>query len=365
MAEAERFILKNGNFETMYIVGEGILHHISDYLKDYQKSIIMVSSKIEEKYSKFLPDFEKTGKGIIKFIVSDGENLKNIKNYQKIMTIMLENEIEKNSILGYVGGGTVGDMAGFVAATYKRGMNLMAIPTTFLSQVDSSIGGKNGINYGGVKNIIGTFYSPSVIISDTYFITASDDSVLREGLCEVLKYAIIADASLFSALSKFNELSELKNRTSLMMIISKSARAKNDIISKDYYDQLGIRVKLNFGHTIGHAIEAASKSAISHGRAITTGMLIESMLSRKLGIAEDDFYSIIREAMNKFGIKIVNTRTYGVETLMKFIRNDKKISGNAILLPLPKRIGETSMVSVTFEQISDTIKEFNERTWNP
>lgn len=359
MPEAERFILKNGNFEMTYIIGERVLNHIPEYTHENQKAIFIVSSRIDQKYHDYISEFSDSGQGVIKFIVSDGENLKNIKNYQKIMSIMLQEQIEKSSLLGYIGGGTVGDMAGFVAATYKRGMKFMAIPTTLLSQVDSSIGGKNGINYGGIKNVIGTFYDPSVVMADTHFLTASEDSNMKDGLCEVIKYAIIEKSDLFSIISRFHDISELKNREALIQIISKSVKIKHGIISKDYYDRVGIRAKLNFGHTVGHAIEAISKSGISHGKAIATGMLIESIISRKMGLAEEDVYSAIIEFMNRFGIKPVSMCSYNKEILLKFIRNDKKISENNIYMSLPVKIGEVVLTAVTPDIISDALREFN------
>ncbi|EQB67710.1 MAG: 3-dehydroquinate synthase [Thermoplasmataceae archaeon] len=359
MTEAERFILKRGEFETTYIIGEKILKHIWDYCNDNQKAIFIVSKNVDEKFQGYLPDFGKIGEGSIKFTVSDGENLKNIKSYQKIMSVMLENQIEKNSLIGYVGGGTVGDMTGFVAATYKRGMKLMAIPTTLLSQVDSSIGGKNGINYGGVKNVIGTFYEPSVVLADTHFLTASEDSYLKDGLGEIIKYAIIEKTDIFSVISQFSDLHDIKNNSQLTRLISKSIRIKHDIVSRDFYDQNGIRAKLNFGHTVGHALESISKSAVSHGRAIVTGMLVESLISKKMGIAEDDFHSIITELMNKFSIKPVNTAQYSIENMLNIIRNDKKARDGKIYISIPVKLGEMSLNAVPIEIIREALDEFS------
>ena len=312
-----------------------------------------------EKFPGVVPNFESFGAGVIEFIVEDGEKLKNVKNYQKIMSILLKNEVERDSLLGYIGGGSVGDISGFVASTYKRGMNLLAIPTTLLSQVDSSIGGKNAINYGGVKNAIGTFYNPSTVIMDLNFISRAEVSMLRDGISEMIKYGIIHNQAIISVLNGVEDISSFSDITFLRRIIAQSVKAKAEVIGNDYYDSMGSRIKLNFGHTVGHAIESASRNSISHGKAIATGMLVESIISRKIGLCSKDIYENILALMNKFGINPVDTAAYGKEELLKYIRNDKKISGSSLHMPLPIEIGKMDNASVDMSIVGQAIDEFH------
>lgn len=318
----------------------------------------MVSKAVEELYENKLPKLESIRGEVTKITLNDGEELKNIRNYQKIIRILIERKVERDSLFIYVGGGTVGDLAGYVSSTYKRGADLIAVPTTLLAQVDSSIGGKTGINFSGVKNVIGTFYNPKLILADTDFIRKSDPSLLKDGIAEIIKYGVINDHTILTLLGGHEDLSSLSESEKLVRIISKSIKIKAEIVNRDFYDRQGIRSVLNFGHTIGHSIEAATKNAISHGHAIATGMLVESFIAEKMGLASTEIRQEIKEQMERFSIRQVPLKEIGIDSLMKYMYNDKKVENRTVRLVVPEEPGKTSEIKIELKSFPDYIKEF-------
>ncbi|MGC8608802.1 MAG: 3-dehydroquinate synthase [Thermoplasmata archaeon] len=352
--DTQRFTLPINNENVSFIIGENSIKHLVEEAGKYDTVIEMVSKNVEDLYTNYIPDLQDSGPRLMKITTNDGETLKNIRNYQKVIKLMVERKIDRNSLLLYIGGGTVGDFAGFVASTYKRGIRMIAVPTTLLSQVDSSIGGKNGLNVSDVKNIIGTFYNPYMVIDDLHFLK-SNKLIIREGLSEVIKYAVISGGELYEILNKNDEGTVEGTLTDL---VKASIKIKSEIVNRDFYDSSGIRSILNFGHTIAHGIEGASGNKISHGIAVATGMLVEAHIGNKYGSTAPEVSESILRFMDKYGIPKISIREIGVSNIMRYIMNDKKMSEGSISMNMPSSIGNTTIVKANERILSDGMNTF-------
>lgn len=265
-----------------------------------------------------------------------GEQHKTINTCQVIWNQMLTAQLDRKSILLNLGGGVIGDMGGFCAATFKRGMDFIQIPTTLLSQVDASIGGKLGIDFSGVKNGIGVFQDPQAVFIQPAFLQTLSDRELRSGFAEVLKHALISDAEHWQQLKAIPDLRSVD----WSLEIARSLEVKRRIVAEDPYEQ-GARKALNFGHTIGHAIEGQaldSETPLLHGEAIAIGMVAEAHLSQqKLGLADEDLAEITASILALYQPPALDFAHW--ETWLRFMRNDKKNEADQILCTLISGIG--------------------------
>jgi len=309
--------------------------------RDYSKIAILVD---ENTAQHCLPVWlEKTGITDFYLIsISAGEQHKNIETCQLIWRRMLECGLDRRALLLNLGGGVIGDMGGFCAATFKRGMDFVQAPTTLLSQVDASVGGKLGIDFMQVKNSIGVFQDPAAVFIDADFLKTLPYRELRSGFAEVLKHALIADAEQWKKLSKLENLAELD----WLPYILHSLRIKQGIVETDPFER-GIRKALNFGHTIGHAIEGhalASEHPLLHGEAIAAGMIAESYLShRKLGLPMRDVEEITACLNRIYGPFHIDKSDYS--KYFGLMQQDKKNENGQILFSLIQPIG-TAVVNI-------------------
>lgn len=284
--------------------------------------------------------------------IEDGEHAKDISNVLFIVQKLFEKGFDRGDYLIAIGGGTILDLAGFAASIYMRGINLVNIPTTLLGMVDAAIGGKTGVNFGNIKNVLGTYYQPSYILIDLDFIQTLPLEEIRKGLAEVIKYGIIMDKELYDFLGLNEEKILNKDKDSLLEIIEKSIRDKLSIVKQDERETKGIRVVLNFGHTIGHAIEAGSNFKIAHGYAISLGMVCEAKIAEEMGYAEEGVVEDVLWILNLYGLPTVPEKLpypLSKEIALSAIEKDKKIRSGEILMPFPTRIGSWKVVRVPIE----------------
>lgn len=269
-----------------------------------------------------------------------GEQHKNIETCQHIWRRMIECGLDRRALVINLGGGVIGDMGGFCAATFKRGMAFVQVPTTLLSQVDASVGGKLGIDFMQVKNSIGVFQDPAAVFIDPDFLKTLPERELRSGFAEMLKHALIADAKQWAVLRQLKNLPE----TDWLPYILHSLRIKQGIVEQDPFEQ-GIRKALNFGHTIGHAIEGfalESENPLLHGEAIALGMIAESYLShRLLGLPMQDVEEISTFLRDTYGTYAIKQGNYA--TLLELMRQDKKNAHGQILFSLIHPLGESAV----------------------
>ena len=270
-----------------------------------------------------------------------GERAKTLKNVQACYDKLARHRLERGSFVVALGGGVVGDLAGFVAATYLRGLEFVQVPTTLLAQVDSSVGGKVGVNLKAGKNLVGAFYQPKLVLCDLDVLRTLPARELRSGIAEVIKYGIIYDAKLFARLERNLPKLLAHDSTTLSSVIARCCQIKAEVVGKDEREA-GLRAILNFGHTIGHGLEAISSyGKYLHGEAISIGQVAAAKISEKrTGLPAQDFVrmvSLFEQAGLPTQIKLTALQTKQLFAVMQL---DKKVSGGKIKFVLAKRIGQ-------------------------
>lgn len=273
--------------------------------------------------------------------VPAGEESKSVEQWARLHAELIRFGADRSTLVTALGGGVVGDLAGFVAATHARGLRLLAVPTTLLAQVDSSVGGKTAINLPTGKNLVGAFHQPIGVWIDT---ASLDDLPLREfraGLAEVVKYGAIRDEAFFGELEAWAEGLAERRATpdQLRRIVRRSCEIKAEVVGRDERDTRGVREALNFGHTIGHAIEAvAGYGALRHGEAVAIGMLAEARLAEGLGMIGAGEVDRLRALLRRLGLPL-SAPGLDRDELVRAMRRDKKNQGGSIRFALPERIG--------------------------
>lgn len=273
-------------------------------------------------------------------ILPDGEEFKTLEVVNRIFDVLLEKRFERKCTLVALGGGVIGDMTGFAAACYQRGVPFIQIPTTLLAQVDSSVGGKTGVNHPLGKNMIGAFHQPRCVIADTDTLATLDDRQLSAGLAEVIKYGLIRDLPFFEWLEANMQRLLDRDAQALAYAIDRSCQNKAEVVAADEKEG-GVRATLNLGHTFGHAIEAASGyGKWLHGEAVGTGMLLAADLSARMGMLGSVDVHRIENILDKALLPTRAPANMDFETFMKFMAVDKKVEAGNIRLILLRRIGE-------------------------
>jgi 3-dehydroquinate synthase len=270
--------------------------------------------------------------------VPEGEEYKSLDTAGRLYNELTEFGAERSTPVLALGGGIIGDVAGFVAATYMRGVPLVQLPTTLLAQVDSSIGGKVAVNHKQLKNEIGAFYQPRIVITDITTLQTLPPVELTSGLSEIIKYAIIKDKDFFTYLEEHLESIRALDEKSLEYIVAVSARIKAEVVEKDEKD-LGLRNILNFGHTLGHAIESVSDFKISHGQAVAMGMMVASGIANEIGVLENTCVVRIRKLLKRAGL-MTKVPKLDLNQVLESAMHDKKVTGGKIRFVLPRGIGE-------------------------
>ena len=323
---------------TILIKKNYISKFIDNIAKKNEKVFCFLDSKIKIDYN-----FSKQ-KNIKIFSIRCGERIKNFDGYKDLAEKLIKGNVNRKSVLIAIGGGTLGDLAGFVASTVLRGLDFYLIPTTLLSQVDSSIGGKNGINTIYGKNLLGTFYQPKEVLIDISVLNSLSKKEMKSGYAEIIKHALIKDYSFYCWLEKNTKMLFNLNKSILEKAIYKSIMIKLFYVKKDEKELLlnkNSRAMLNFGHTIGHAIESHyNYKKFNHGEAISIGMITEAKISNYLGLLTSDELERILAHFKKYRLK-VNDNILKDKRLIKKIIKDKKNFQNNINFSLIDKIGSS------------------------
>ena len=301
----------------------------------------IVNSLYGDKLYGFLTDKEFE---VYKFVFKNGEASKNINTISDILEYAAKSGLRRNDMFLALGGGVTGDIAGLSAALYMRGVKIIQIPTTLLAAVDSSVGGKTGIDLNGGKNLVGAFKQPSLVICDTEIIKNLPDNIFNEGMGEVIKCCLIGLPEMKKALRKDIIKGNIKD------IIYQCINLKREIVEKDEFDTLGIRNRLNAGHTIGHAIESLSDYQISHGRAVATGLYIESLIALRLGICDIEIPEKLKNIISHFGLFL--DLPFSKEDIADICLKDKKNTNSRILFLLPEDFGKIKEVYLTKNELT-------------
>lgn len=295
------------------------------------KAAIISDTNVFPIYGDMLQDSLKVaGFSVISFVFTAGEASKNGNTYLDILNYLAENAVTRSDILIALGGGVVGDITGFAAATYLRGISYVQIPTTLLAMVDSSVGGKTAIDLPSGKNLAGAFYQPSLVLCDLNTLQTLPKDVFSDGCAEVIKYGVLYDSNLFSHLLENGLQFDRES------VIARCIELKRNVVKEDEFDR-GSRQMLNLGHTIGHGIEKQSNFTISHGKAVAAGMAIIAKAAWKYGICDSAVYEDICKILTMLDLPI--STHYTADALFMSALSDKKRAGDNVNLIVPLTIG--------------------------
>ena len=327
-----------------YDVIVGNLEQIGDFLlaRGLQNPIIVTDENVVMVHAeKLVVSLGKAGfqPKIITFAA--GEEHKNLDTISSLWKSFLENGLDRKSTVLALGGGVIGDLAGFAASTYMRGINWVGIPTTLLSMVDASLGGKTGFDLPEGKNLIGSFFPPKLVLADPQLLKTLSEAELISGLAEVVKHGIISDPQLFSLCS--HGLDWIKDN--LEEVVRRAMAVKIKIIEEDPYEK-GIRAALNLGHTVGHAVELVSKFELRHGEAVAIGMVVEAKYAEKIGLSNKGLSKLIGNTLCAVGLPIDISKELPRDEIIHAMQMDKKKNANAIRFALPVEIGKVELVDV-------------------
>lgn len=321
------------------------------------KILLVVSEKVDKLWGESL-DF----KNSVKFVLKDGEDQKNIKNYAKIIDAASKNRLERKDAIVAIGGGVVGDIAGFAASTYLRGIDFIQIPTTLLACVDSSVGGKVAVNTKFGKNLVGSFYQPKAVFCNLNFLTTLDDRQYKTGLAEVIKYAFIEksctdphDYDFFEFLSANPQIVYERNLPVLNEIIRTSLNLKIAVVSQDEKEH-GLRKILNFGHTFAHALEKITNyKKYTHGEAVAIGMKFAIILAFNKSLISEDYRDRALALIDKYSLT-GKTPRLNPKKVIELMKQDKKVENGKIKFILPvSKSNVACFDDVTPEQIKDSL----------
>jgi 3-dehydroquinate synthase len=335
-------------------VAEGLAQFLDG--KNYSRYVVLCDENTE-KYC--LPILEESFPNLdfLTVKIPDGESHKNIDTCQSIWRQLMVAGVDRKALMLNLGGGVIGDMGGFCASTFKRGLDFVQIPTTLLSQVDASIGGKLGIDFANVKNSIGLFCNPKAVLIDTVFLKTLSERELRSGFAEIIKHGLIADESQWQRIGGWEDW-----RIGITQLIIPSLKIKQRVVEEDPFEK-GIRKALNFGHTIGHAVESlflATENPLLHGEAIAIGMICESWLSSKvLGLPATDLQAITNFLIQLYGHHHLPEKDFGI--LIDVMQNDKKNEQDRINFSLINPIGNCVINQyVDSEDILESMRFYND-----
>ena len=327
------------------IVESGGIEHLGDLLKsrNLQNPLLVTDENIAKLQAEYVTA-SLSGAGVDAKIITipAGEAYKNLDTISELWKSYLKNGLDRKSTVIALGGGVIGDLAGFAASTYMRGIHWVGVPTTLLSMVDASLGGKTGFDLPEGKNLIGSFYPPKLVLADPQLLQTLPERELISGMAEVVKHGIISDPELFELCGR--GLDWVK--ANLDAVVKRAMAVKIQIIEADPYER-GFRAALNLGHTVGHAVELVSRFELRHGEAIAIGMVIETKYAERISLAKPGLAQDIARVLSKLGLPTSIPKEMPGDEIIRAMRVDKKKNANAIRFALPKEIGQVELVEVT------------------
>lgn len=331
-------------------VGSGLLGRLGEFLPPHRlgrRMGLVTHPVLAERYGPLVVDsLRRAGHAVALVTVPPGEESKSLEEAGRLYGALVRARLDRGSALVGLGGGVIGDLAGFVAATLYRGIPFINVPTTLLAQVDSSVGGKTGVNLPEGKNLVGTFSQPRLVLADVLTLHTLPEREFRSGLAEVVKHAMIADAALFERLEREAERVLARDPATLEVIVAANCAIKARVIEADEREA-GPRAMLNFGHTVGHAIEAAlGYGKVTHGEAVARGMLVAAALSVRRALCPEKDAARLRALLERFGL--LEAAPPSPESLETYMLSDKKARDGVLQFVLTRGVG-----GVTFAPVFD------------
>lgn len=331
-------------------IGDGLLQKTGELLRERLKNtrrVFIISDKnVFPLYGKkIIESLEKSNFKVKKALIEPGETSKNLETASHFYDCFIENRLERNSAVISLGGGVVGDLAGFAAATYMRGINFVQIPTSLLAQVDSSIGGKVAVNHPRGKNLVGDFHQPSLVITDVSTLNTLPKREFISGMAEVIKHGLGFNKDYFNYINSNRSTIMELNKAVLANLIYGSCQIKKEIVERDVKER-DVRSKLNLGHTIAHALENVTEyRKYNHGEAVAIGLFYETALSARLGLGEDELTEKIKKTLQAFSLPTTMPEDIKTENIIEAINYDKKMENGKVEFSLPAGIGRVITTS--------------------
>lgn len=333
------------------LIGSGILSSLGSMVQALgkaEKVCVVSDTNVFPLYGQaVMESLQSSGFAVSSFVFPAGEGSKNGQTFLELLDFLAREKLTRTDIIIALGGGVVGDLTGFAAASFLRGIRFVQIPTTLLAAVDSSVGGKTAIDLPSGKNLAGAFYQPNLVLCDTETLSTLPEEIFRDGCAEVIKYGILYDPVLFSHLEQHAIAFDRE------WVITRCVERKRDVVMEDEFD-VGLRMKLNLGHTLAHGIEARSGFTVSHGRAVATGTAMIARAGKEKGLCPDEVCTRILAVLTRFGLPIQSP--YGSQELLSYTLSDKKRSGSTVKLIVPRAIGECDIVPVPVDELHSWIE---------
>jgi len=346
--------LKENSYDILFDVSYSGLDDALKKINAPKKLLIVTDINVEPLWLSEVKKQLENGYDVSVCVIPAGEENKNMETILKICNACLEHKMDRKSMILALGGGVVGDMAGFAAAIYMRGIRFVQLPTTLLSQSDSSVGGKTGIDFMNTKNILGSFHQPSLVYINVETLKTLPEREFKSGMGEVIKHGIIRNREFFDFLSENYEKIKALDSELLLKMAKINCGIKADVVMNDE-KEMGLRAILNFGHTIGHAVESAAEFTKTHGECVALGMCAAAFIALKRDMISEDIFNKIVKITDKYGF---DTKIcYDDEKIFGFMVNDKKSVGGKLKFVLPTKIGEVVITDdVSNEEISSALE---------
>jgi 3-dehydroquinate synthase len=335
-------------------IGAGLLAGIGPFIAARRKlshAVIITDSRVQQPHATAVAaSLDAAGARVDMLVVEPGEKTKSLRVVGALWNKLLDIQTDRHSVVVAVGGGVIGDLAGFAAAGYARGISLFQVPTTLLAQVDSSVGGKVGVNLPDAKNMVGAFWQPSGVLIDTDTLSTLPVREYVSGLAEVVKYGVILDADFFVWLERNSAHLHEREDDALRHIVARSCELKAAVVRQDEREETGARAVLNYGHTFAHAFETASGyGQLLHGEAVSIGMMCAARLAQRLGRIEESLVRRQRELLLTFGLPVTPPPLRRAR-LMELMARDKKVEHGRLRFVLPSRLGHVELVGDISEE---------------
>ncbi|MGM9917214.1 3-dehydroquinate synthase [Anaerotignum sp.] len=347
-----RKVIVRASTEYAILIGRGLLAQAGAEIAKRIcpcKAAIITDTTVEKLYAEQVENsLAEAGFSTCRFAFPAGESSKHIGTLSDMLEFLAEEEVTRQDIIVALGGGVAGDMAGFAAAVYQRGIRFVQVPTTFLAAVDSSVGGKTAIDLKAGKNMAGAFYQPHLVLCDVDTLDTLPEETFADGIAETMKYGIIGDADLFEKTASGDFRNDLEE------IIETCVKMKRDIVMEDEFDT-GLRQLLNLGHTLGHAIEKRSGFTLSHGHAVAIGMHLIAKAAEEKGLAEAGLAEKIKAALEKNKLPV--STLYTAEEITEGVLKDKKRRGGEISFVFPTKIGHCEIVKIPVSEVMELVRK--------
>ena len=310
------------------------------------RAVVITDARVETPHAtNVAQSLAGTGAEVDLLVVEEGETSKSVAVAESLWQKLLDLQADRKTVVVAVGGGVIGDLAGFVAATFARGLSFFQVPTTLLAQVDSSVGGKTGVNLPGAKNMVGAIWQPKGVFIDVQTLKTQRDRDYRSGLAEVVKYGVILDADFFTLLEKEAPALLGRRHRTLETVVARCCELKAHIVERDEREESGLRAVLNYGHTFAHALEAvAGYGELLHGEAVAIGMMCAARLAERLGRVDEAFVARQKTLLLALGLPVV-VPPLDHDDLIQPMAHDKKVEHGKLRFVLPTRLGHVELVS--------------------